>query len=122
MFKKRTLMTVLSLVFLFAIIPLNACQDNKDDSTGKLEKTEYTVIFDSNGGSSVENATVKEGDIVTKPVNPTKTTSAITYEFEGWYDGETLWNFELNTVTSNITLKAKWKVGDIYSEEFLPSK
>ena len=65
----------------------------------------YTVTFDSNGGSTVEAATVKDGEKVTKPTDPTKEG----YVFKGWFNGETEYDFE-SAVTTNITLVAKWEV------------
>ena len=65
----------------------------------------YTVTFDSDGGSEVAAAEVKDGEKVTKPADPTKTG----YTFKGWFNGETVYNFE-TAVTANITLKAKWEV------------
>ena len=64
----------------------------------------YEVNFDSMGGSGVPKQNVPDGGKVTKPTDPTKTGS----EFAGWYNGDTLWDFENNTVTKNITLCAKW--------------
>ena len=71
----------------------------------KWEKTinNYVVKFDSNGGSSISSITVKGGNKVTKPKNPTKDG----YTFNGWYNGNTLFNFN-TPVTSDITLTAKW--------------
>ena len=64
----------------------------------------YTVTFDSDGGSAVTAATVEEGKTVAEPTAPTKEG----YEFKGWYDGETAWDFA-TAVTKDITLKAKWE-------------
>ena len=71
----------------------------------KWEVVTYTVKFDSDGGSVVESAVVKDGAKVTKPADPTKTG----YTFKGWLNGETVYNFE-TAVTADITLKAKWEV------------
>jgi uncharacterized repeat protein (TIGR02543 family) len=71
----------------------------------------YTVSFDSNGGSSVSNQTINEGDKVTQPTDPTKEG----YIFNGWYSDEettNLWNFDTDTVTSDITLYADWIVNN----------
>jgi len=78
----------------------------------------YTVTFDSNGGSSVSGRNVAEGGTVSRPSDPTKPFNVIEglYEgtnpefhfFEGWYNGEELWDFSTNTVTGDITLTAHW--------------
>ena len=67
------------------------------------ELAKYIVEFNSNGGSSVANQTVFEGNKVTKPTNPTRSG----YEFAGWYNGENKYNFN-NAVKSNLTLTASW--------------
>jgi len=65
------------------------------------------VTFISNGGTFVDNKYVISGDRLTKPEDPTKAG----YGFEGWYKESTLntkWDFSADTVTSTITLYAKW--------------
>jgi uncharacterized repeat protein (TIGR02543 family) len=67
----------------------------------------YTVTFDSQGGSPVAPQTFTSGGKVIKPADPVKGTDA----FGGWYKeaaGTTPWNFETDTVTASITLYAKW--------------
>jgi uncharacterized repeat protein (TIGR02543 family) len=72
------------------------------------ELDEYTVTFDSDGGSAVASQTVYDGNKVTKPSNPTKEG----YTFSGWwYDGSEAsgaWDFNVNTVNEDITLYATW--------------
>ena len=68
----------------------------------------YTVSFDPNGGSfagEVPGAQeVENGGKATNPGNPTKDGHA----FAGWYtESGTLWDFK-DTVTSDMTLTAKW--------------
>ena len=46
-----------------------------------LKKVNYTVTFETNGGSNVPNATVLNGKTVSKPADPEKTDC----EFIGWY-------------------------------------
>jgi len=67
---------------------------------------EFTVTFDSNGGSAVASQTVIDGDLATEPLDPSLTG----YSFAGWYsDSEltTLYSFT-SAVTADITLYAKW--------------
>ncbi len=68
----------------------------------------YTVTFEENGGTPVTNITgVTSGDKITAPTHPTRAG----YSFGGWYKENTLatlWDFATDTVTSNITLYAKW--------------
>ncbi len=73
----------------------------------KWTQSQYTVTFNSNGGSAVQAQTVAHGGKVTQPAAPTKSG----YFFSGWYsDAEltTVWNFDTSTVTQNTTLCAKW--------------
>ena len=64
---------------------------------------EVTVSFDSNGGSNVVSQVLKNGEKASEPEKPTKENS----EFVEWQLNGVKYNFE-NTVTSNITLIAKW--------------
>ncbi|MCR2822931.1 InlB B-repeat-containing protein [Lederbergia panacisoli] len=76
---------------------------------------QYTVGFNSNGGSDVENADVNHGNKVASPKTPIKDG----YKFDGWYsDGllTTLYDFN-EPVTSNIELYAKWNINK-YIVEF----
>ena len=70
--------------------------------------TEYTVTFDSIGGSAVSDINdVTEGSSVSEPASPTKDG----FTFAGWYKDSrytTKWNFDEDTVSENITLYARW--------------
>ena len=78
--------------------------DNPGDNP-ESQATTYTVKFESNGGSAVADKTTVDGKI-TAPTNPERSK----YNFEGWYkDAELTLPFDFNsTITSNITLYAKW--------------
>jgi len=66
----------------------------------------YTVVFDVNGGAEYYDAqTVTAGGTVTNPGTPTRSG----YTFVGWYNGGAAWNFDTDTVSSNLTLIAWWK-------------
>jgi hypothetical protein len=78
----------------------------------------YTVTFDADNGTANTAQTVTEGGTVNKPTDPTKVYNPIgLYEgtpptactFVEWQkiNGST-WGFNTDTVTANITLKAKW--------------
>lgn len=64
----------------------------------------YTAIFDSNGGSSVSSVTKPSGELIDRPDDPTYQN----HTFLGWYNGDVLWNFDTDKLTSDITLTAKW--------------
>ena len=68
----------------------------------------YTVSFNTNGGSAVKAVTVKANTKVTKPANPTKSG----YKFTGWYLDKNCtepWDFNTNIVRRNTTLYAGWE-------------
>lgn len=66
------------------------------------------VTFSANGhGTAPAKQTVKEGDKVTKPTDPT----AEDYIFLGWFKeaaGTNEWNFDTDVVEEDTTLYAKW--------------
>jgi uncharacterized repeat protein (TIGR02543 family) len=67
----------------------------------------YFVTFNSNGGSSVDTIFIDKDSKITKPTDPTKAGSV----FDAWYKESTFdtkWDFTNDTVTSDITLYAKW--------------
>ncbi|WP_459187010.1 InlB B-repeat-containing protein [Parabacteroides sp. APC149_11_2_Y6] len=73
----------------------------------KSGETVYTVTFESNGGSEVEESFVVEKEKIIKPADPTKDG----YNFLGWYvDPECTeaWQFYTYVVTENVTLYARW--------------
>lgn len=82
----------------------------------------YTVSF--SGVSGIASQTVAAGGYATEPPTPTKDG----YVFDGWYNGNSKWNFNTDKVTSNITLTAKFNeltkytITTNYSESSIPSK
>ncbi len=71
----------------------------------KNDGTYYTITFNSDGGSQVNDKNVIENGIVIKPTTPTKEG----YEFIGWYLNDELFDFNTK-ITSDINLIAKWKL------------
>ncbi len=85
--------------------------------TLSTHEIEYTVTFNSNGGSEVSSQKVVKGHKVESPSNPKKSE----YEFAGWYKEEACtnsWDFTKDTVNEDITLYAKWKKIIIYTVTF----
>ncbi|MES9683446.1 InlB B-repeat-containing protein, partial [Gottfriedia acidiceleris] len=71
------------------------------------EVNNYTVKFNSNGGSSVGSKTVVYNGTVKQPSAPTKKG----YAFIGWTKdaaGKITWNFEKDHITADTTIYAKW--------------
>ena len=77
---------------------LTAC-----DRTPGAETVYYTVTFDSRGGSEVPSQKIEKGKTAQKPADPAREG----YTFEGWFDGETEYDFT-KAVEKNFTLSAKW--------------
>ena len=93
---------------LQSITVSGATTESKKSSNGTyVPISNYTVTFDTNGGSAVEPQTVKQGGRVQKPAaNPTKSG----YTFAGWYADAALKNsydFAL-AVERDLTIFAKW--------------
>lgn len=95
---------------------VNTCCTSGSDtncSDNCLNNVYHSVIFDSNGGTSVRTQTVKHGGYAEY-----RSTSRFGYEFLGWYlNGE---KYDFSTpVTEKITLIAKWekKTSDIPSDD-----
>lgn len=86
------------------------------DYVNSLKPVYHTVTFDMmEHGNQVSSQTVKHGDKVTKPNNPT----ADDKEFAGWYMDSNYnekWNFDTDTVTENTTLYANWREKTDFSE------
>ena len=82
------------------------------------------VKFDANGPeATVESQTVKIGEKLTRPEAPKYSYTdkrGRTYNFvlEDWYNGEKVWDFEKDVVTSPMTLRAKW----IFEDDFFAIK
>lgn len=64
----------------------------------------YKVVFDSDGGSKVDTQLISPGESASKPTNPVKDG----YTFEGWFNGDALFDFS-KKISQDTTLKAKWK-------------
>jgi uncharacterized repeat protein (TIGR02543 family) len=71
--------------------------------TARWEVITYTVTF-AGDGVSVPSQAIEYGGKVTQPTEPTRAG----YEFDGWYNGGTRWNFVTGTVTADLTLDARW--------------
>lgn len=105
------------LLALFGVCLVTSCDEDKpveptppvdtDDANKPTEKEEYTVKFNSNGGSQVADVkSDKTTGKVTKPTDPLKSF----YTFDGWYKEEACTTkFDFNAeVTADTTLYAKW--------------
>ncbi len=77
--------------------------------TAKWKTSDYTVQFDSNGGSIVDDMYALNDTTIAMPTAPTKNG----HTFIGWYEDTQLqhaWDFDKSNVVKNMTLYAKWEV------------
>lgn len=84
---------------------------------GDLPPTiEYSVIFETDGGSFVQTQYVLEGQCATRPEDPTKEGA----EFTGWYiDNDLTEEYDFTTpVTQDTVLYAGWDEGTFYQIDF----
>lgn len=79
--------------------------------------TEYTVTFNTNGGSEVESQPVAKGSKVQRPLPPTKDG----FVFDNWYTDIALTQvYDFDTqVTGNLTLYANWIKAEAITKELL---
>lgn len=81
---------------------------------------DYTVAFETNGGSSVASVSVKNGRTLAKPADPTKDG----YVFIGWYKSADLtgnkFTFNGEKIKGDVTLYARWieKIDPEYTVSF----
>lgn len=73
----------------------------------KWGPVDYTVTFDTRGGSEIPQQTVKYNTSAAEPEQPTRPG----YTFTGWYTqpvGGNIWSFE-QTISGDVTLYAHWR-------------
>ncbi|MBB3697026.1 DUF4465 domain-containing protein [Flammeovirga yaeyamensis] len=70
---------------------------------------QFVITFDPDNGEQLQQVTIDENEKVTPPEEPTKDK----FLFEGWYNGDQLFDFETK-ITENINLKAKWETAIVY--------
>ena len=98
------------------------CRREKTEKIDKLvAETEYTITFDSKGGSAVQPIKASAGAAITAPAAPTKDG----FVFAGWYEsadgGVTLSDtaFSFSYMPARVfTLYAKWATADIKGKTF----
>ena len=98
------------------------CRREKTEKIDKLvAEKEYTITFDSKGGSAVQPVKASAGAAITAPAAPTKDG----FVFAGWYEstdgGVTLSDtaFSFSYMPARVfTLYAKWATADIKGKTF----
>ena len=92
---KRTFIVVM-MVLLAAMVFVSCDNRTKGPALHK-------VTFNADNGSDSEVKEVKDGEKVAKPEDPVRKG----YTFQGWYDGEEVFDFE-TAVKKDYTLTARW--------------
>ncbi|MDY0063761.1 MAG: InlB B-repeat-containing protein [Bacilli bacterium] len=69
----------------------------------KWEKNVYTITFDANGGSEVDDQNVEHLTAVSEPTDPTR----VGYTFDSWQLDDVNYHFP-TLITESFTLVAKW--------------
>ena len=119
MMKRKSLITIFATLTLlvFAVSAFTACAKTEKTVVGN----EYTVTFDSKGGSAVKPVKANAGEAITAPTAPAKDGFA----FAGWYEsadgGVTLSDTEFVFAympARSFTLYAKWATADIKGKTF----
>ncbi len=123
--KALTILLTLALVAVFAFA-LVACNDkgnnNGGNNGGNATPAEYTITFDSKGGSEVAPIKAEAGAQIQAPANPTRNS----FEFLGWFESSDSGNTLAENAfviaympAKNVTLYAKWaavtEVGNKYA-------
>ena len=101
--KNKGLYVIVAIILVIAAITGWFLLKN-DKPTKEIEKETYKVIFDTAGGTPVEEQVIKEGENVKEPIEPTKENHIF---IEWQLDGE-LFDFSAK-IEKDITLVAKWE-------------
>ena len=114
--KKRKIIT--GLLLASVALGLASCDNSNNEPVNPpvTEKEDITVTFEVNGGSTINKLTIKAGDKVTKPADPTKED----YIFSGWYsDANCTISFDFTKeITTSTTIYAKWTAIATYTVTF----
>ena len=109
--KKIVCLFILILLLLIGSITFIAIEKNRRktlENTLQEEQVQeekyYRIFFDTNGGSPIDSLSIKEGEKVSKPENPTRDG----YDFIAWLNQEQEYDFE-TPIQEDTTLKASWK-------------
>ena len=103
-YKERKMKFRNIIVMLLTVLMVFAAVSCKQDPEPPVP--EYTVTFDSQGGSEVSPATVKKDALVAKPADPRKGDMV----FKGWFkEAACTTEYDFSApVTQSFTLYAKW--------------
>ncbi len=111
---RKNITRILAVLLMLAmLIPFAAC-GSSDDNTNENENNSsvyHTITFNTNGGSTVRNMTVKHGTFASAPAAPVKDN----YIFLRWQtENGRIFFFDLYMVEEDMNLTAIW----IQAEKF----
>ncbi|MDY0210766.1 MAG: InlB B-repeat-containing protein [Acholeplasma sp.] len=91
----------LTTVFVFSTMPANNLT-----LYAKWTPEQFTITYETNGGSVIQSESHEAGVVLNEPIAPTKTG----YQFAGWFTDELLTTVYVFTSmpSNNLTLYAKW--------------
>ena len=125
---KRFLSLLLIALMMFTVlfVSISCKEEPQPEPEPQPQVTQYTVTYVTNGGTpKLDPVTVNEGGTITKTK---KTVEKEGYTLLGWYTDSTFKDgtqfvFKKTTVTSDLTLYAKWVDTTIYehSDPILPA-
>ena len=103
---KKRILFVLAILTMALVLSCAFVACTKAE-TQDAQKKEFTITFDTQGGSEITPITIRSGESLTLPKTPTKEG----YVFDGWYlASNCIEEYEDSYVVStNITLYAKWR-------------
>ena len=90
----------------------------KGETYTLYRKVNYTVSFNTNGGSTVQSQQVQNGQKATKPADPTKAG----YKFIGWYKDSSftkVFDFNQEIITADTILYANYGTETSTDDEFV---
>ena len=106
---RRPFLFLITTVFSLVLSGCNGSNASSYASSSSDEPPiiEYTVVFDSQGGSEIPSVKVKRGETIAKPTDPVKGDDT----FTGWYREQALTNkFDFETpIYTDLTLFAGWQ-------------
>lgn len=81
-----------------------AAYEKAEQAVTDYDNAEFTVSFDTDGGSDTPSQKVRRGSTATRPADPVRGG----YTFQGWYAGDSKYDFS-TPVNADTTLTAHWK-------------
>lgn len=100
---KKTKLFITIIVSILAVFLLVGCKKDEEPKPIEPSANEVKIVFDSNGGSKVDDIIITKNTTATLP-KPTKEG----YDFIGWFDEDAKRISASHVFTENMNLKAEW--------------